>query len=127
MTGDDPIRMNRRILVCGSRDWPDAEAIFARLLKEETGTNPPIIVHGAARGADMMADAAARALGFPREAHPANWTELGPRAGLLRNDEMLESGVDLVIAFRLSHFSPGTNYTIKHARARGIPVEVYDW
>jgi len=71
-----------RVLVTGSRDWTDDRAIFgaldaasgrARVLKL-----PMVVVHGAARGADSVANGWAvlrQRAGFPivPEPHPADW------------------------------------------------------
>lgn len=110
-----------RVLVCGSRDWTALDPIRARLnLVPEVAT----IVHGdCPSGADRLADVAARMLGHEVEPHPANW-KLGRKAGPIRNNEMLDSGIDLVLAFHLDG-SRGTQHTIDGARRRGIPVEVH--
>ena len=83
----------------------------------------PTIVHGAARGADMMADRAAEALHFTTERYPADWAGHGKRAGVIRNEQMLDTGVDLVIAFWDGH-SRGTQHAIESAKRRGILVDV---
>lgn len=114
-----------RILVCGSRTWEDAEAIKRRLaLVPYVLPDVPTVVHGGAWGADTMAAKAARALGMFVEEHPADWDTHGKRAGFLRNVEMLESGVDVVIAFQRGK-SAGTQHTINEARKRGLRVEVH--
>lgn len=118
-----------RVLVCGSRSWGDVPMIRSRLMDLPEGT---VIVHGAARmGADRIADVQARALGFAVEAYPAKWYKYKPRdpakknpAGIVRNLEMLDSGIDLVVAFH-DGTSPGTAHTVGAARERGIPVEVH--
>lgn len=78
-----------------------------------------VIVHGAARGADTIARLVAEDLGLATEAHPADWKKHGKAAGPIRNQEMLDSGIDLVIAF------PGGNGTadmVKRARQAGVEV-----
>ena len=82
-----------------------------------------VIVHGGAPGADRTAGFLADDFGFAVEEHPAEWEKHGKRAGFLRNVEMLESGVDLVLAF-WDGASRGTKHMIDEARKRGIPVEV---
>ena len=110
-----------RVLVCGSRGWTDYDAILRRLaqIEEEHAT----IVHGAAVGADSMADRAAKTLNLTVERHPANWATYGKRAGFIRNEQMLATGVTLVVAFWDGQ-SRGTQHTIESARRRSIPVEV---
>lgn len=126
-----------RVLVCGSRDWTDRARIWQRLRLLEPET---VVVHGAARGADLMAAEIARVLGLGVDPFPADWNvtmQTRPEmtrerrdgslydaeAGFRRNIAMLESGVELVIAFQRA-FSGGTQHTIDQARKRGIPVEV---
>ncbi len=108
------------VLVCGSRGWDDPEQIRARIAELPAHT---VIVHGGARGADRMADKAAKELGFPVVEIPADCKSLGRSAGLQRNLQMLDLGPDLVIAF-WRHESAGTGHTIREAKTRGIPVEV---
>jgi hypothetical protein len=109
-----------RILVCGSRSWTDAAAIRRRL-RAFPGA---VVVSGAARGADSLAAQEAYRMGLAVELHPADWQRDGRRAGFLRNLAMLDSGVDLVLAF-WDGSSRGTAHTMAEARRRGIPVEVY--
>jgi hypothetical protein len=118
-----------RVLVCGSRDWGDRRSISRRLQSLPVDAT---IVHGAAsrrvdgveKSADMIADDVARSLGLSVEQHPANWREWPRTAGFVRNIEMLDSGVDLVIAFQRD-LSRGTQHTINEARKRGVDVEVH--
>lgn len=109
-----------KVLVCGSRSWSDYVAIRRRLAELPSGAE---IIHGAARGADQDAATAARALGMPEKAYPADWRGKGRRAGIIRNLEMLAAWPDLVIAFWDGE-STGTRHTITEARKRGIPVEI---
>ena len=110
----------RRVLVAGSRSWQNLHKIRMRLLRlPATAT----IVHGGAPGADRAAGWLAEDFGFQVEEHPADWEKHGKRAGFLRNVEMLDSGVDLVLAFWDGE-SRGTKHTIDEARKRGIPVEI---
>ena len=50
-------------------------------------------------------------------------TVYGPRAVVIRNEQMLDTGVDLVIAFWDGQ-SRGTQHMIESAKRRGIPVEI---
>ena len=110
-----------RILVCGGRDYTNDAHIY--LVLEAFADAPVTVVHGAARGADRLAGIAARSLGLTVEAHPADWDRHGRRAGFLRNIAMLDSGVDLVLAFGGAR---GTDHTVREARKRGLPVREYD-
>jgi hypothetical protein len=110
------------VLVCGSRDWSDKDAV-ANKLADLAGLPAVEIIHGGARGADSMADEIARLYGFSVRVFPADWNRYGRRAGFLRNLEMLDQRPNLVIAFQ-RNASRGTQHTINEARKRGIPVEV---
>lgn len=101
---------DRRVIVCGSRDWTDEGAIRAELVKLPAST---IIVHGAgpgrgpAPGADSIAGKVARSLGLAVEEHPADWDAHGNAAGPIRNQLMLDVAGDtlwFVLAFTWSLF-----------------------
>jgi hypothetical protein len=114
-----------RVLVCGSRDWTDRDAI-ASALTGLPGEHYDIeVIHGGARGADLIADEEARALGFATCRYPADWQAHGRRAGILRNLQMLDDKPNIVLAFQVGG-SRGTQHTIDEARRRGIPVEVHN-
>jgi YspA, cpYpsA-related SLOG family len=106
----------KRVLVCGGRDYADYNAVLqqVRLLGSQV-----VVVHGAARGADTLAGMAAKELGLAVEVHPARWAEFGKAAGHIRNQEMLDSGVDLVLAFPGGR---GTENMKRIARAAGVQV-----
>lgn len=108
-----------RIIVCGTRSWNDRQRISDRF-----GYLPPdsTVVHGAARGADRIAQQEADKWGLLTESHPADWSQ-GKRAGLTRNERMASLGADLCIAFWDGR-STGTAHMMDCARRVGIPVEV---
>lgn len=110
-----------RLLVCGSRTWTDREALRAWLDKTDAAMGPiEVVIHGAARGADSMAGEWARDRGKHEIACPADWRRHGKAAGPIRNREMLEHQLDLVIAFRVVGQSRGTDDMLRAARKAGI-------
>jgi YspA, cpYpsA-related SLOG family len=115
-----------RVLVTGSRDWWDWEAVFgtlADLAREHHGQ--VVVVHGAAHsGADHFADMAARSLGLTPEPHPADWATHNRRAGPIRNAEMVALGADLCLAF-IRNGSRGATHCAGLAEKAGIPVKRY--
>lgn len=119
--------VDTRVIVCGSRRWHDRELI-AHVLSElqiERGWTP-LIVHGATRGADRIADEEAGKLGFLTEPHPADWERHGKAAGPIRNEEMAQAGAALCIVFwdgKVSH--SGTMDMVRRAYQHGIPSEVH--
>lgn len=113
-----------RVLICGDRDWPQEGAFsigneIAHLPKDT------VIVHGACRGADLIAAAEAIRLGYKTEAFPADWQKYGRAAGPIRNQAMLDSGIDRVIAFHPDiSKSRGTKDMVNRARKAGVPVDI---
>lgn len=109
-----------RVLICGSRQYPDAQAVntFVSLLPEGT-----IVIHGDSAGADRMAGAAATLRGLPVETYPADWKGLGRTAGMVRNQEMLDRAKPThVVCFHVLPISPGSADMIRRARLAGLPV-----
>ena len=116
-----------RILVTGSRSWTDADAIkasFATWWADNPGTLNPVLVVGDARGADKIAAELWAAAGLVVERHEAEWDELGKKAGVVRNQIMVDSGVDACLAFPIGD-SPGTKHCITAAKRAGIPTQVH--
>ena len=74
----------KAIIITGSREWSDADAILNVLLDE----NPSIVIHGACRGADQIADYHASNMGRTVIAMPAQWDRDGKGAGPGRNSMM---------------------------------------
>lgn len=113
-----------RVLVCGSRDWADRDALDAALDRAAGVVRVTEVIHGSARGADTMAGEWAARRRIPVTAFPADWQNLGKRAGVVRNRTMLDLGrPGLVIAFPLGA-SPGTRHMVTIARVAGLPVWV---
>lgn len=92
-----------------------------------------IVIHGAARGIDTLADGTAKALNLDTAPVPADWSK-GRKAGPLRNAQMLadlmrleEGGYEIEVwAFHDDiDNSKGTKDMVRQARAAGVPVTVY--
>ena len=121
--------MTTRVLVTGSRTWADEESIRGALEDVHVGLaygekpSSIVIVHGAAKGADAIADRVARELGYTVEEHPANWERDGRGAGVIRNANMVNLGAVLCLAFWDGH-SRGTAHCIAKAVRWGIPVRI---
>ena len=117
-----------RILSTGGRDWDDIDAIRDAIMLATIGVSKRqvFVVHGAARGADTIADQIARGLGMIPEPHPANWSEHHRAAGPIRNQQMVDLGADMCLAF-LMPGSKGTADCIKRAEKAGIPVTVFNY
>jgi hypothetical protein len=96
----------KRLLITGSRDWPDPDRVAFELGKAlgelSKDMEPVIVVHGGAQGVDTLAGNLAQTYGFPVEVHKPEWRPYGiynPQAGHQRNQRMVDRGVDLCLAF----------------------------
>lgn len=112
-----------RILVCGDRNWNDSA--FLRAVLE--GSRVSVLIHGAARGADTVADDWAEDRDVTTRAFPADWNQYGKAAGPIRNQQMLDEGKpDLVLAFHDDlAASKGTADMVRRAKKAGVPVYVF--
>jgi hypothetical protein len=92
-----------RILITGDRFWPCNNLASAILLRLVARYGPDIvIVHGGATGVDESFDTAPRGHGIAVEAHPVadeDWDRLSKAAGPIRNQEMVDAGAEMCIAF----------------------------
>jgi len=123
------VTLFRRVLVTGSRDWTDEAPIRASLESQLAEWGGISVIHGACRGADEIAGQWARDCIFSRrpvrlEVYPANWTAHGKRAGPLRNRQMLETGVDVCLAFIMPG-SRGAEDCVRAAMAANVPCIVH--
>lgn len=117
-----------RVLVTGSREFTSVHLARTalRTVIEEHGT-AATIVHGDARGADRIAARIAEAWGMATEARPADWANLGRKAGVVRNAEMVRDGADLCLVFLVAGLPcVGTRDCMRRAERAGIPVRVYE-
>ena len=114
--------MSIKILVCGSRYHCDYQRIYNFL----SAFDDAVIISGACRGADTLAIRAAKELGFTYREYPANWAKYGKRAGVFRNQEMIDmEHPDLVIAFHNDiEKSKGTKDMINRAKYHNIDTIV---
>jgi hypothetical protein len=115
-----------RLAVVGSRDYPDEHYWRVRndILEVgwRVGWENLVIVSGGARGADTMAQRAAKEFQVPFEVYPADWKRHGKRAGFLRNQQIVDAADELLGYFTSKDHSPGTADTVRRAVAKGIPV-----
>lgn len=118
-----PQAVESRVLITGSRHYSNEEVIRRELAAFPAGT---VVIHGAAPGADSIADRIAKALGFKVIAEPADWKTHGKAAGPIRNQKMLDEYCPtVVLAFPLKD-SRGTWDMVRRAEAAGVRVRVID-
>lgn len=120
-----------KVLVFGGRDYQDYDTLRKILNKLHRQHNFTQVIHGAAKGADSLADRWARETGIPIRAFPANWNLHAKRcnlycrsqrycrsAGIRRNERMRDEGKpDLAVGFPGGN---GTKHMSETARAAGI-------
>lgn len=108
-----------RVLVCGGRDFADRGLVQSVLYELQ----PVLVIHGAAPGADTLADVSARALGLHVQTFPVtkdDWKTQGKAAGPMRNRRMLIDGQpQLVVAFPGGR---GTADMCSQAAGHKVPV-----
>lgn len=116
---------SRRLLITGSRDWDDRDLINKALLGAWLDLDrDAILISGACpTGADAIAEEVWSHQRLPIERHPADWSQ-GKKAGPLRNQEMVDLGADLLLAF-IRNDSKGATHTLGAAKKAGIPVREY--
>lgn len=112
--------MRTRVLVCGSRDFTDRALLFRVLDAINEGGTIYCVIHGAARGADRLADEWAALNQLPIYRFHAHWKKHRRAAGPIRNQNMLEKGQpDLVVAFP---GGAGTKDMMRRALAANVKV-----
>lgn len=117
---------DRRVLITGSRNWSDewaiAEVLAIEVKKAHLDGGDVVIVHGdCPTGADRIAQDICDRSGIATERHPADWNKHGKAAGPIRNQEMVDSGVDICYAFSKGG-SRGTKDCKARASAAGVEV-----
>jgi hypothetical protein len=112
-----------RLLVCGGRDYGDWYRVHQTLWFVAVHYGVTEIIHGAARGADTLAERWAKSAGVKSAPYPVSrseWERFGNSAGHLRNTRMLVEGrPNMVLAFPGGR---GTANMIQQATTAGIPV-----
>lgn len=115
------------VLVCGGRDYTNRQRAFAVLDKLALRVEILAVRHGAARGADALADEWARSRGYVVQPYPADWDRHGKAAGPIRNREMLAACDPAVPSLRVVCVvafpgGSGTADMIRQSKAAGLPV-----
>jgi hypothetical protein len=125
----------KAVIVSGSRDWTDEEALHLAILEED----PDVIIHGdCPTGADaMVAEYAAVMLELGRPVAvvplPAQWGRLGDAAGMARNREMLkvllvlaDHGWDVAVVAAPLPGGRGTQGMVRIAKKAGVRVSMVE-
>ena len=109
-----------RVLVCGGRNYHDQQHVWTTLSDLNAKRRIGLLIHGAATGADRLAQAWALNRLIPDREFDSNWPKHGGAAGAIRNQHMIEEGKpDLVVAFP---GGPGTADLVQRAKLHGVEV-----
>ncbi|RTL04179.1 DUF2493 domain-containing protein [Candidatus Dependentiae bacterium] len=118
------------LIIAGGRDFDDYYLLCQSLdhLLKNTDRSMITVFSGQAKGADYLGERWAKAQSprIPIRWFPANWDKHGKKAGILRNQEMLDAGATHLIAF-WDGKSRGTNDMITRAKRAGIQVRVINY
>jgi len=112
-----------RVVVVGSRSFPYPGFVRNVVSCLSSGIT---VCSGAGGIVDVTAVGQARHLGLSVVEYPAQWHQLGKRAGVVRTLDMLQSGVTAVFVFvsSASCISPGSLAAIHIAQRLGLSVYV---
>ena len=114
--------MARCVVVTGSRRWPAID--HQRITNTIVEIPDNVLIEGGALGADRMTAEACRKLRHSFLEIPAPWKGLGRRAGIWRNNRMLDLAPEAVYAFSPIPITTGTRHCIVEALKREIPVRL---
>jgi hypothetical protein len=108
------------VLVCGGRTFDDWYGLCRYLDAMHKATPIGLLIHGAAPGADTLAETWAGSRGVPTRRFIAYWHADGKAAGPMRNRRMLLEGKpNLIVAFP---GKKGTSDMMQQAREAGVRV-----
>lgn len=119
--------MTFRILVTGSRKFSKTSEMLKifKSIAYAAANMDVTLIHGNASGADRIAGKLAQDLGWKVEVYPADWEKYGRKAGPIRNQEMVNSGANICLAFPVGE-SKGTRHCISAAQKAGINTIVIE-
>lgn len=118
-----------RVMVTGSRYCSIEDELKVWRVLDQLDPDMTFLILGDAKGVDRSAKDWAQREGYFEdglvEVYTADWELYDKKAGVLRNEDMVDIGEpDLVVAFPGPR-SVGTWHAIKYAAGRGIEVRIY--
>lgn len=134
-----------RLIACGSRNFRVESGLITTVMQgiADSFSGLITVVHGDSGLADKEAGFQAERIdGLCPEPHTVNWyqacrptcsashrrpqggSSICPAAGVYRNQEMLDTGIELVVAFSDRPITSGTADMIKRAKQAGVTVWV---
>lgn len=108
----------KKLLVAGSRTfqrWPQGfvDGTIERAIESMDFVKPYVLIHGGARGVDLMAGRWAASRSIDCEVFPAQWDLFGKSAGYRRNAEMVDAADAVIVIW--DGQSKGTRHTMNLA------------
>lgn len=110
----------RKVIIAGSRSIEDYSKVEEAV--EESGFDISEVVSGTADGVDKLGEEYADRNGIPVTRFPADWKNQGKKAGVVRNQEMVEYADALIAVW--DGESSGTEDVIGRAKSEGLRVHV---
>lgn len=108
------------LCVCGGRDYQDVQKVFSVLDAIHKKREITKIAQGLCpTGADAHAVSWANSRNVACIGFLANWREFGRKAGPMRNQQMVDYGIDGLVAFPGGR---GTADMVGRAKAAGVTV-----
>lgn len=117
-----------RLLIAGTREFNDYDFLRRNMdyvVKEALQEYEIEVISGTARGADRLGERWAADRGYKVIRFPADWDQFGKRAGMIRNQDMVNCA-DYAVYF-WDGTSPGTKVCIDMAKRKEIPVLVIEY
>jgi hypothetical protein len=137
--------MTIKILVTGDREWTNpviiGEALLDAMLEFKVhDVKEVLVIHGAARGADLIGEMVAKSFGMPTDSNPAHWRHtidcprgcsemIGRPSGVIRNQKMLDKHPDIALGLAFHPDltkSRGTKDMVGRLKKANIRVKLYD-
>lgn len=117
-----------RVIIAGGRNFNDDKFIYHKLDEffKDKDTSKIEEINGCARGVDLIGACYCREHGMKVKAFPADWTRLGKKAGIIRNQQMADYAKEdngVLIAF-WNGKSRGTKNMIDTAKKEGLEVNI---
>jgi hypothetical protein len=108
-----------RVCVCGGRNFKEKEFLYNTLDKLLFIRKDFIIINGDAHGADKLSTQWAIERNVYYELYRADWKKYKNAAGPIRNKQMIDSHIDLLVAFP---GGKGTKNMIEQCKKNNIKV-----
>lgn len=111
-----------KVIIAGGREFYNYDLLELKCDKILSNVKDVEIVCGMAKGADQLGNIYASLKGFKVKKFPADWKNLGLKAGPIRNLEMANYADALIIFW--DQKSSGSKDMIKQAKNKGLIIRV---